>query len=1104
MKQYGQRILALLMAVLLVGQLRGPVVFAMEDVQALEAEADIAVDQNTFPDEAFRSWILDGNNLNGAGSDGVLTAEERLNIREINVSGQGIHSLKGIEVFTALEELNCSRNELTDLDVSHNTELKKLYCGYNQLQDLSLQHNSKLIHLNCMFNRIRTLDVSNLTALKTLDCEFNYMEELNINGSTELIWLSSRNNQLTELDLSTNTKLEFVDLFDNALTSIDVSKLSNLQFLHISDNDLTTLDLSHNEQLEDGGFVAQNNNLKEIHLPTQSSLTVKLNNYEEQNPISGYDIVEWYLDSNYKQKVEGDLQATGQTLYGKRVANSYKIYFNSNNGSGSMAALQAVYDKEVTLPEATFTRYGHSFEGWNTMANGLGYDYDVNQSVLNIAGQTRNERITLYAKWAPIQYKIKFNANGGSGTMNDQTATYNQKINLIPNVFTYDGKEFAGWSLDPNGTVRYLDAASVQNLSSQADATVTLYAIWKTPVSELQKPYLERLEQVFQDYSAIDYTEQDWVTLSDAYKTAVDNIQRAEEQAIMEDAYESGIRAMSTVLTREDHINEVISGWKNAYSSVLNLLNTSSLDENNAAWANEQAKAALEELTEGKLAIYSSLEEKEDQEQITGDAVVKLSSEVAQLQELQIVAQWLEGIEGLTTLPLDQVTSAYLNQYRTLIDKYDALSADQKNHISPQVRAQLEERNQLAEQKQIAVSLLRTTYIGFDLNAYSATGQAALLQALDSSISTVEQATSEQAVLSAEQNGLKAMNAVETADQEKPVTPAPNPGDSVTNGGGTGGNVGGDVNIGGDADVNVDAGSDEDGNTTSEQKPESEQSTTVTVTDEKTGTITKITTTVEGKISASVKVPEGIKHVNVTIPCAADDGTVAVLVKEDGSREIVRKSSLTKEGISLYLDGSAKLEIMNNTKAFKDVSSENWYAGAVQFATSRELFTGVTKDAFLPDATMTRAMLVSVLYRLENSPTVNGEASFTDVPEGTWYSQAVHWAVEQGITDGVSSEIFAPNASITRENLAVMLYRYAQNLGLATDNANRSIHSFKDAEAVSTWAKEAMNWACANGILKGNNQMLNPSSESSRAEVATMLMRFVALLTDQTNLLNNK
>ena len=151
----------------------------------------------------------------------------------------------------------------------------------------------------------------------------------------------------------------------------------------------------------------------------------------------------------------------------------------------------------------------------------------------------------------------------------------------------------------------------------------------------------------------------------------------------------------------------------------------------------------------------------------------------------------------------------------------------------------------------------------------------------------------------------------------------------------------------------------------------------------------------------------------------------------------------------------------------------HWASEAVDYVVSEGLFNGTSDTTFSPDASMTRAMFFTVLARLDGVDTTGG---------ATWYEKAMAWAVAEGITDGTN-----PEATITREQLAVMLYRYA-----GSPAAEGSLTGFADAASVSAWAQDAMEWAVAEGILTGKNgSALDPQGTASRAEVATMLMRFV-------------
>ena len=201
---------------------------------------DITIDEHTFEDEIFRNFLRNESQLNGIGADGILTQEERSQVKELNVSGLGISSLDGIEVFEALEKLDCSYNQLQTLDVSQNVQLKTLNCANNDLSALSLENLTKLESLNCKFNQLQTLDVSQKEHLRTLNAEFNRMEQINLTGDINLEWLSVSYNLLTTLDVSTNTGIKILHAFDNRLTSLDVQTLSHLEYLNVGTNQLKT------------------------------------------------------------------------------------------------------------------------------------------------------------------------------------------------------------------------------------------------------------------------------------------------------------------------------------------------------------------------------------------------------------------------------------------------------------------------------------------------------------------------------------------------------------------------------------------------------------------------------------------------------------------------------------------------------------------------------------------------------------------------------------------------------------------------------------------------------------------------------------------------
>ena len=175
---------------------------------------------------------------------------------------------------------------------------------------------------------------------------------------------------------------------------------------------------------------------------------------------------------------------------------------------------------------------------------------------------------------------------------------------------------------------------------------------------------------------------------------------------------------------------------------------------------------------------------------------------------------------------------------------------------------------------------------------------------------------------------------------------------------------------------------------------------------------------------------------------------------------------------------------------FDDVPQNIWFASGVQFAAEQGLFTGVSANEFAPYDPMTRAMLVTVLHRLDGAD-ASGTNSFTDVLNGKWYTNAIAWASANGIVEGLSGNRFAPNAPIAREQLAAILFRYAKACGYDV-SARAELIAYADAAQVSAWAGDAMRWAVAAGLISGRSgAQLAPKGEATRAEVAVILMNFV-------------
>ena len=175
---------------------------------------------------------------------------------------------------------------------------------------------------------------------------------------------------------------------------------------------------------------------------------------------------------------------------------------------------------------------------------------------------------------------------------------------------------------------------------------------------------------------------------------------------------------------------------------------------------------------------------------------------------------------------------------------------------------------------------------------------------------------------------------------------------------------------------------------------------------------------------------------------------------------------------------------------FPDVAEGDWFYDAVRYAYETGLMDGVGDSLFAPNSETTRAQLVTILYRLEGEPEVSGTSGFTDVEAGTWYTDAVAWAAANGIVNGVSETEFAPGKDITREQLATILFRYAEAKGYDV-SARADLSAYTDADQIQSYAAESVAWAVAEGLIQGfEDNTLRPAGNATRAQIATILMRF--------------
>ena len=250
--------------------------------------------------------------------------------------------------------------------------------------------------------------------------------------------------------------------------------------------------------------------------------------------------------------------------------------------------------------------------------------------------------------------------------------------------------------------------------------------------------------------------------------------------------------------------------------------------------------------------------------------------------------------------------------------------------------------------------------------------------------------------------------------------------------------------------------------------------------------------------------------VELIIPYRAEGAIRAWFLKEDGTREPV-SARYDKENAQLILhhfshyvieelDSSAAYTVCAKDDscpigAFGDLTAAAWYHDGVHYCLENGLMRGVSGGKFLPDGSTTRAQLVTILWRLEGSPKTTGAVRFGDTAGGAWYTEAVRWAAGCGVVKGYDNGCFGPNDAVTREQMAAILYRYAQHKGYdVSAGEDTNILSFDDALTVSEYAIPAMQWACGSGMVNGIAQkggmLLAPRDTTTRAQTATLLTRF--------------
>lgn len=851
---------------------------------------------------------------------------------------------------------------------------------------------SALESLSCKDNVLESLNVQQNRALRYLQCDYNSIDSLDVSGLDQLKALYCQNNHMTSLDLTDCTALEIIYCRSNDLESVDFSTNTSLKFIESFDNQLTEVDLSTLTDLE---FA---------HL--------------DHNRLT-------HLDMSHNPNLSG----IGS---GFVACNNWLETLTLPDRPGQMVNWD-VYLEQDAQP-------GHERVEWY-------YDAQYTQPVEEL---TPADGRTLYAKWLPNDYTIRFDAAGGYGSMASLDAVWDVPVTLPAQNFRRTGYTFDAWESSITGT-RYQNGAQVKNLAGRRQGDkVTLYAKW-TPItynvafdagsgSGTMSPRTYTYDQekalprctltapaglefvgwarksggavVFRDGDPIwnlASTQDETVTLYAVWGTPILNqyMDRldavydqydpadytAQDWKSMERIYADASQALLSAAGKED-MERICADAKTKFAGVADV--TTRVEAVLSLW--RQDHQSILALVDTGAVLESNAQELWTAARGADEA---LSADfVANRTDLTISAD-----QTLVAQTARSAAQAQLNGLSRLADA--AAWAKELGGLSLRPMAEVTSQTVSAYQNAVTESsayvpqLHQDLTVGLETRAALALCKQQSTQALLTAYQGYDLSKySQQGQAQLESIQLQAAAAMEAATSESRVTslldtalkdlqavPVQSP-DPQPGGGGAAGGGGG----GGDA-------------------PEEP----------------------------------------VTPP-------------EDKPQEPAWVNPYT------------------------DVSQDAWYYASVEYVSSKSIMNGYADGTFRPSQRLSRAHLAQLLYNLEGRPQVSA-VRYTDTEDGAWYESAISWAADAGILTGYTDGSIRPNALITRQQLSAMLYRYARYTGRDV-SLRADLDGYADANQISPYALEAMQWANAAGIINGSGGSLLPGSTATRAQTAAMLTRF--------------
>lgn len=1019
------------------------------------ADGDVAINETYFPDENFRGYVKEKFDKN---KDDILSAEEIAAVKDIHVEGKPITSIEGIEHFTALESLDCSKTKLPSLDTSHNENLVFLRCNeISTLTTLNVSENTALKHLYCNDNPLTALDLANNTALEKLECGENEFTTLDLSKNTSLKYFGFFNGKLSSLDLTNNTNLEELYFCGNNFSTIDISKNTKLKFLHLFSNQLITLDTSKHSNLQ--RLWVYDNPLTSMNLgDSGSTMEVKFDNKPYPIEVSA---AEKTFDLN--------------TLPGFDVSKATEW----ENGT--------VKDNILTVDENAAT---------------VTYAYDCGEREAKYGTPTMTGGLVM-----PCTLKINWkNADGPaapvlalrSKTATDILVTENDK-------WEYSIDNGASWqrnchftNLQP-GTV-YTIIARVKGTATQNPGAVSEPLIVTTMHIEISGELKEQLRAVASGYEGeYDGKEHEAVIVDmdkmpEGWRIANYTTDGGKNNSdSMPTIKNVGTLRVGVKFVHPDYIAN-ITYFYTAEVTPKPLTNDMIADIPNQLYTGQQIQPKPEikhgdmVLMEGRDFNYSYKENVPPSGTVNitgkGNYTGMASKSFNIVNEITEIAEDdLKNLEIPTLVTVKCTTTNSSKEYGRIPGGFDL---SRKPYMENGVWKVIVYLNLSAYQNKYDVDTGKTheftgfegnTHITFTLkyvnNMWQLEGNFPKVTILVKCDGNHPQ----QYTITFDGNGgTPSVDSMKTVNQKLPQLPkATHSGRYSFDGWYTA--ASGGTMITTDTVFHKNDTVYAHWTYTGSSGGSSSGRTYHTI---------KASSDSNGSISPSERV--SVRHGrDQSFTITPDKGYEIAKVLVDG-KSVGAVESYTFKNVTKNHTIEAIFMKINDNKSmpdtFMDVPKGSYYEKAVDWAVKNGITAGTGDNYFMPDGICTRAQAVTFLWRVAGSPTPKTEVMpFEDVPEGSYYYEAVLWAAENEITVGTSATTFSPELTCSRAHIVSFLWRAAGYPSAGT------VNPFTDVPE-NAYYINAMLWAVKQEITVGTTpSTFSPDEGCTRAQIVTFLYR---------------